>query len=287
MNRASWGELTPAVIARPLPTLPPLLAELAGLRAARQAEEEDRFPQASDLPEVQALSEHGFRPLAEAPNLRGLPAVWPVEHRCWVPDRLPRVLFRHCAGSRGEVAPWGEQDWAEHYDDHERDAAECGLPPPPRGRLWLVRTPWPSIGVSAVLNLLAHVAGPQSGGRELTQAASEVLYWTEDEAWRRWSGLAADTARAWRELNRDGEDVAELCLRGLGPQQMVVLSGALAEAESLAWADAVGASGDAAVGRITAWLAHGLPTPPPSDPRHVLATFEPETASGWLAPVFH
>lgn len=280
--RASWGELTPAVIVRPVPSLPPRLAELAGLRATRYAEDEDRFPQPSDLPEVQALSEYGFRPLAEAPTFRGLPAIWPVEHRCWVPDRLPRVFFRYCAGSRGEVAPWGQQDRVEHYDDYDRDAAECGVPPPPRYRLWLVRTPWPSIGVSAVLDLLRQVAGPQGGGRELTQTASEVLYLTEDEAWRRWSGLAADAARAWRELGRDGEDVAELCLRGLGPQQMSVLSGALTEVEALAWAEAVGASGDAAVVRITAWLAHGLPTPPPSDPRRVLATIEPEKAAAWL-----
>ncbi|WP_175442287.1 hypothetical protein [Humibacillus sp. DSM 29435] len=36
----------------------------------------------------------GWRALAANPELELLPAVWPLEHRGWLPDRLPGIGTR-------------------------------------------------------------------------------------------------------------------------------------------------------------------------------------------------
>lgn len=108
MDDDPWGRDTPpAVPAADLPPLPPRLAELAALSGPRELAPGEDLPFASpdELPEVRALAQHGWLALDGAPMWSCLPAVWPVEHRCWVPDRLP-PFRKGSDGRRRWVCPW-------------------------------------------------------------------------------------------------------------------------------------------------------------------------------------
>ena len=139
--------------------MPPRLVELAELAAngrPRVLEPGERwvFPSAEELPEVQALVLDGWSPLGEDPMMKLLPAVWPSQHRCWVPDRLPRLSMSASPPEPGQGgAVWSSMVTAEAAPD-VMPAAECGLPAPPPGRLWLLRSPWPTLGLEVVLSML-------------------------------------------------------------------------------------------------------------------------------------
>jgi hypothetical protein len=285
-----WGHaLPPATERLPAEPLPRRLAELAELTGRRPLEPGERWvwPAAVELPEVRALATAGWRPLEPAPLYFCLPAVWPAAHRCWVPDRLPRV----------GMAFDGHRRWLQPAAGHERRdvatqvaeaAAECRLPPPPEGRLWLFRSPWPSLGVGIVLGLLARRCA-QRGLRDdcagITEAARDVLAWSQEQVWDWWNGPNAEAARAWRRHGRIGEAVAGLVRTGLGPAELAALTdraAGLTEAQAVGWCDAVGETGAAAVVRIRAWRAIGLPADPPDGLDQVLTGMAPDHVAGWL-----
>lgn len=95
----------------------------------------------SDLPEVAAARALGWELAHEAPLWCFLPAVWEHDARAWVRD----LRVRHASGGRpGEPirrAPWSTWDYADIEADANTLLAECGLPPRPFGRLWLLRPP--------------------------------------------------------------------------------------------------------------------------------------------------
>ncbi|MFI0449253.1 hypothetical protein [Actinomadura sp. 6N118] len=187
-----WGVATPAANdGEAVEPLPPRLAELAALNGKRFIEPGERWPFAKpeELPEVQALAGEEWQPLDDAPLYCCLPAVWPVSHRCWVADRLPKFSRAYC----------GEQSWLEPWDDKTHQdvgaftaglAAECGLPAPPPGRIWLLRSPWPSIESQVVLRLLARRCDERAldmTAQGITEAARDVLTWSDARASEWWA----------------------------------------------------------------------------------------------------
>jgi len=276
------------------PPLPPRLAELAALTEPRELGPGERFsfPRAVELPEVQALAGDGWRPLEPAHVFGGLPAVWPVEHRCWVPDRLPRMSSSYCTGGAHRVVPWDESVWEEDAQDRRALVAECGLPAEPAGRIWLLRSPWPSLGLEVVLSILSRTADETLGNPgpvEITSLARIVLTWTEQQVWESWRGPRAEAARQWRELGRVGEEAADLVLRGLTPDHVAMLTdpgaAGLTEAQAIAWSQAVEELGDVAVRRIRGWRRIGLPADPPDQMEHLFGA-SPDEVARWLEDGF-
>jgi hypothetical protein len=149
-----WGVAeSPATAGTEPPPLPPRLAHLATLAGWTEWGGEWAFPQVWELPEVAALERAGWMALDGAPYYALLPAVWPPEHRCWVPDRRPRVMARidPATGHAITVAPWTAADEDDEDETLAAEAAAIGLPPPPRGRIWLLRSPVPGHGTREVL----------------------------------------------------------------------------------------------------------------------------------------
>lgn len=302
MQEDPWGsDLRPVRQGAPAP-LPPRLAALADLATEGRTlrlEPGERwvFPAASELPEVQQLAVRGWHPAPDAPYWHFLPAVWPGEHRCWLPDRLPRVSVVS-NGTDGVIVPWTEELAEEQYAQTVAEAREAGLPAPPRGRLWLLRSPWPSIGFAVALRVIDSFTQPSGAprpgeDRRRVAAVRQVLSWPEEELWSRWHGASARTAAAWRARGRTGEEVSDLILEELSPELMARLAtptsrggAGLDERQAIAWTRTVYARGNEAVTRVIAWRAHGLPADPPRDDHDVLADMTPADLDAWEAAGF-
>lgn len=234
MDDDPWGSALPPVVQGAPPPLPPRLAalpDLAGRDGSLHLEPGERwaFPTAGELPEVQQLADRGWRAAPDAPYWLFLPAVWPAEHRCWLPDRLPRVSVAS-DGTDRVIVPWTEEVAEDLYAETVAEARGAGLPAPPRGRLWLLRSPWPSIGFTVALHVIdsfIQPSGPRGPGDARRRVADvrRVLSWSEPEAWSRWHGATARTAGAWRARGRTGEQVSDLVLRELSPELMARLAG--------------------------------------------------------------
>lgn len=203
----------------------------------------------AELPDLTPLTATGWHRLCSDPMLSLLPAVWPPHLRCWVPALPDR----------------------SRYDDLVEIAAEAGYPLPPEGRAWLVRSPWPWLGLDLVILLIRHRAaellvGSDSwlGPAEMASAASDLLAWPDDRLRSWWSGPEADAATAWSSLGRTGDEVAALVLCGLGPDQLHRLLG-LSEEQAVRWCHAVGYEGPTTVDRIVLWRSLGLPSDPPAN----------------------
>jgi hypothetical protein len=235
------------------------------------------FPSAEELPEVQALVLDGWSPLGEDPMTRMLPTVWPPQHRCWVPDRLPRLSMSASPPDPQEIgAVWSPMVTGEVAEDMAPDGAECGLPAPPPGRLWLLRSPWPTLGMEAVLAILGRRRedrGLDLDPCALVEAARDLLSWPEEQLWSWWRGPQADVAREWRRLGRVGTDVAGLVVAEFGPAHTARLTGpvrtggaGLSERQVVAWAERVdGPDAESTVEAIIGWRALGLSADPPED----------------------
>jgi hypothetical protein len=294
-----WGRgLPPATLNEPPAPLPSRLADLAALTGRRPLMPGQRWqrPVPEELPEVATRVAAGWRPLEESLPWCCLPAVWPLDHRCWVPDRLPRVTASTCVGADGErhwLGPWDDE---VRQADLAEQAAECGLPEPPHGRLWLLRSPWPSLGLAVVLHLLVRRCerrGLPVMTSGVMETAREVLAWPEERVWSWWTGPQAQAARAWRNRGRVGEDVADLVLCGLGPDETAMLAARLAdggagltEAQAVVWCRAVDETGRSAVERIVGWQRLGVPVELPHTGRGLLAEARPEQAAAWFQAGF-
>ena len=314
MSDDPWGlNTTPAVPAEALPPLPPRLADLAELEARGERRllepgEEFQFVGAADLPEVQALAADGWHPASNHPWDYCLPAIWPAQHRCWVLDRLPRIGSASCVGSDGVERQWlvpgdaeDEEDWESWQSEKAWAAETCGLPAPPSGRLWLLRSPWPTLGLAVVLNLIRRLHDEQhpdqgstdEGCAETTRAAIELLTWEEEHVWAWWRGPDADTAQAWRRAGRVGDDVADLVLVCLDPADTARLlapavdgGAGLTEEQAVAWARTTGTRGSVAVEATLAWRAQGMPADPPEALYWELEGLTPAEYGEWLGAGF-
>ncbi|MFZ2015826.1 MAG: DUF5956 family protein [Nocardioides sp.] len=122
------------------------------------------------LPAVQAAHEQGFEPAPEAPLWTFLPAAWPDSARAWIPDTRVRHLQMSCNEEPWRTAPWSTADYFELEADANRLLADCGLPPRPPGRLWLLKPPEGFVSLDATL------------GRLLKSAEDSGLLVTADRA---------------------------------------------------------------------------------------------------------
>jgi hypothetical protein len=204
MDTADPGgaDVPPATADRLLPPLPPRLAELAnlppdGLPVTGQS---PAWADPEELPEVQEHMYEGFRSLPDNPLCFALPAVWPDAHRCWVPDRLPRWRSVSCPPGPLTLYPHGEQERDRRREEARERAEAHGLPEPPPDRLWLLRSPWPDLGVAVVVSLLCRRAGAASPefweGTEVGNAAVEMLDRSWEELWPWWCGVIEDDERS-------------------------------------------------------------------------------------------
>ncbi len=151
-------------------------------------------PSAADLTEVHMLADLGWSVAPSEPWLAFLPAVWPAEHRGWIPNRVPRVWT--CAGEPPTLAPPTEDDLRmeeEIEEDYPANLEGTGIPVPPLGRIWLLRSPFDGITITEIAAVLESVAVERAGGediflnkRHLVEAAREVLSWDTStlDAWR-------------------------------------------------------------------------------------------------------
>ncbi|MEU6309751.1 DUF5956 family protein [Streptomyces sp. NPDC047014] len=126
---------------------------LALRRTGRSELEPDR------LPEIRELEALGWEPAPEDLRRVFLPYVWPPAARTWIPDRsthwaVDTALDGHGHVTGVECAPLPEADLRGLDREADEALAALGLPPRPRGRLWLLRPvgPYPALGP-----LLAHL----------------------------------------------------------------------------------------------------------------------------------
>ncbi|MFD9517407.1 DUF5956 family protein [Streptomyces sp. NPDC059979] len=134
---------------------------LALRRTGRSELEADR------LPEIRELEALGWEPAPEDLRWVFLPYVWPPAARTWIPDRsthwaVDTALDGHGHITGVECAPLPEPDLRDL--DREADAALAGLglPPRPRGRLWLLRPVGPFAALGEVLDHLDTVAAERA-----------------------------------------------------------------------------------------------------------------------------
>lgn len=294
MSDDPWGADTPPAIAGEPPPLPRELAELelfvAGAGPCTWPAGRD-LPTALDLPEVQELAREGWYPVSSGWFNQVLPAVWPTEHRCWVPDRLPRVMLA-MTEERSWIEPLSARVREEGEASMAQEVAAAGLPTPPPGRLWLLRSPWPSLSTEMVLVVLMqwqeeHDLWRQPDGTVV--AAREVLAWPEERVWEWWSGPQAEAAKAWRAAGRSVLETSKLVLAGLPPEVTARLTrsieeggAGLTESEAVVWRDAVMRPElSDTVEAIIGWRVLGLPGTPPQNLWMTLGEMEPgEPGSG-------
>lgn len=166
-------------------------------------------------------------------------------------------------------------------------AAEVGLPAPPPGRIWLLRSPWPLVGLKVVLWFFARRC-QERGVYEVADfvaAARAMLRWDETELLAWWTGQEKDAALAWQVQGRTGEDVAELVYAGIGPQELARMPGlTFDQAAAWRWA-AAGQTVQEAVDRVVFFRSAGLPDTPPEN-LYRLEGLTEEEFRAWIAAGF-
>jgi hypothetical protein len=204
--------------------------------------DDDRWPDPRELPEVQQLEREGWQVLEPAPMLLCLPAFWPRHLRCWVPDRLPRVVKEQRTDVTGRTVaavlpPATAEDLAADDEHADHCARFAGLPPAPRRRLWLLRSPWPETFplpwlLTALQDISQVPAGAQPKSDPLAAAASRLLADTSADGERQiladWEGDVADAAAQWRAEVDPAPEHVRLALAGVGPDVLVRVRTALA-----------------------------------------------------------
>ncbi|GAB3668994.1 hypothetical protein GCM10027589_35940 [Actinocorallia lasiicapitis] len=257
-RRDPWGWNEPPAGGR-LEPLPERLAELAELRGQLPVGPGVDWPGPGDLPEVAALVDEGWTVLEYASTL---PAVWPPEHRCWVPDRLPRVEADYSDPDDFEspmiIRPWTIDEHADHRGEEVDLARQDRLPAPPPGRIWLLRSPWPSLEYAAVTHLIDEweQEHPEFEVTRRFHTARHLLALTEEEIWSRWTD-APPAVHAWRAA---GRPVGELALLNLTPAD--IENAGLTEPQVLAWQHSIDITGPSDLSQIHLWTDLGA-TPPP------------------------
>ncbi|MEV7579853.1 DUF5956 family protein [Streptomyces erythrochromogenes] len=119
--------------------------------------------EADQLPEMRELEVLGWEPAPEDLRWVFLPYVWPPAARTWIPDRsthwaVDTALDGHGRITGVECAPLPEPDLRGLDREADEALAALGLPPRPRGRLWLLRPVGRFTTVAAVLDHLDALA---------------------------------------------------------------------------------------------------------------------------------
>ncbi|WP_046777825.1 DUF5956 family protein [Streptomyces yangpuensis] len=150
---------------------------LAQRRTGRSELEADR------LPEMRELEALGWEPAPEDLRWVFLPYVWPPAARTWIPDRstlwaVDTALDGHGHITGVECAPLPEPDLRGLDREADEALAALGLPPRPRGRLWLLRPVGPFPTVAAVLAHLDALtaAAPTADLPSLTRTELSALH---------------------------------------------------------------------------------------------------------------
>lgn len=303
MTGDPWGlDELPAVPDADLQPLPPVLAEIAaamedGTRLPFRDPSGTGRPGAADLPEVQALAAQGWKPLPGGlgSDVGLVPAVWPPEHRCWVHDRVPP--FGVCSYGPGEtyIEPDMRNPQREHWE-LARAARSVDLLPPPPGRLWLLRSPWPRLRMGSLLLAIRQARDTGGFGWDavgMMRAAQTVLAQGEEATWDSWSGRQADAARAWRTAGPTPSDVDDWISLGLGPDELDVLTrspdeggAGLRPADVREWCAAVSLGAeptDRDVAKVLAWRGIGIAADAPvTQLAAVMVEREPAEVATWL-----
>lgn len=304
MTGDPWGrDEPPAVADVDLLPLPPALAEIEAMLDNGEDRvlapgERHLLPGVADLPEVAGMADEGWEPLPI--GFAGwewalLPAVWPREHRRWVRDRMPRFGLMSCGDDETRLGPEAGRDTHQQWL-LARMARSVDLPPPPRERIWLLRSPWPSLPLSSLLLLIGQHRDRKGFGWDALanmRAAEDVLSHTEDEAWASWNGRQADAARAWHAEAAQDPHVGHWVRLGLGPAHLRALIAPLSECgagltplQAREWSEIVSMSeapGDEVVSRIVAWRRIGLPPEAPVERlAAVLIQRTPVEVTPWL-----
>jgi hypothetical protein len=263
-----WGLADPPAEHDEAP-LPPRLAALAGLTEPTNVPEKDplwRWPAAEELPEVRVLMAQGWYPLDGSPLHGLLPTAWPAEHRCWLPDRLPKVSHRYDGVLSYLVPAEAGRRTRASNELVEEEAVEAGLPLPPPGRIWLLRSPFRCVAMPVLLRLIwqrseqvGHPGRPMGLPRDMVAAGRELASWSESEFLDWWTGREADAAQAWRALGRTPGEVAELVVRGLGPGDLEpLLRDGLTEADVVGWHDVLAGTGRPLADTVRLWRGRGV-----------------------------
>jgi hypothetical protein len=254
------------------------------------------MPRADELPEVTDLSEADWVPFDASGYELAVLAAWPAGLRGWVVDRRPKVILRMWMDGRQEIVPASGR--GDPYEEMCETATACGLPPPPRGRLWLLRSPWPELGVSVVVRMIWLRLGPEdhdSGPRAVFAAAQDFLAMTAEEVWQALTPEMRASAEGWLARGRSGEDVADLVCRGLhpvhlerlrvaGPHGVVLTDGQAAEWVGVVVSPEVDT--DAAVERVALWRELGVPGPDGDRRRRLFMEMHPIEARTWFEAGF-
>ncbi|GAA3043845.1 hypothetical protein GCM10017562_00830 [Streptomyces roseofulvus] len=119
------------------------------------------------LPEVRELVEMGWALAPEAPMWVFLPYVWPARARTWVPDRSTRWQIDTTLDATGQILdvechPLSPGEKETQEEDAAADLAIAGVPPRPRGRLWLLR---PVGGLGDLQAVLEHLCAAAEARR--------------------------------------------------------------------------------------------------------------------------
>jgi hypothetical protein len=97
---------------------------------------------ARDLPEAKQLVELGYHLMdPDAVRMVLLTALWPPEHRTWVPDRTERTERRWRSDGWTDTQPLSDETRNTVDDEVDDVLRAAGVSPRPRGRLWFVRLP--------------------------------------------------------------------------------------------------------------------------------------------------
>ncbi|GAB2468927.1 hypothetical protein [Jatrophihabitans fulvus] len=249
-----WGLDQPPAVAH--------VSSLPGRDAGDDAPDLDPYdrPSVGDLPEVSALTADGWTLLHPAPLYELVPAAWPAELRTWVPVT--------------------QDSWAA--DDARSAARAAGLPAPPPHRLWLLRSPFPRLPVTAVHEIVwaeverrrgddwfrtREARRPHTEQVQVFEATRELTRWDED----RFLAACPDELRqlldAWAAEGHTGEPVARLVGRRIRPDQLRRAQDrtGLDAAALLDWLDSTEGDpeDDDLLDFVTAWREAGLPGDPP------------------------
>lgn len=122
------------------------------------------------VPVVQAARDQGYEPAPEAPLWCFLPAIWPGDARAWVRDTRVRHAIVSGDGESSRQVPWSTADYADIESDTNSLLGECGIPPRPAGRLWLLKPPPNFDSVEKALDHL--LATTKALGEDIVASAS-------------------------------------------------------------------------------------------------------------------
>lgn len=274
-----WGIEQPPATTEATMALPPRLSRLAqvqatGIGITNVEPYPQDFPGPKELPEVQTLMRQGWRPLHGAPLYWLLPAAWPPEHRSWIADRLPKVGI---SGTTDNY--WSDivaiADGNRPYDHGAEQARAVGLPDPPVGRIWLLRSPWPRIPVSVIYEIIWSVVESNHAQDEIAEVyrvATDVLRLDDQRAMDACPTDVRQLLDAWADAGRVGEAASAVIEHRLTPAALddALEQTQLDEPTLLAWLSSLEtALDDDTIAFISAWRANGLPgNPPPQADRY-------------------